>query len=184
MGKERDNEYYDEIYKKSHHYSLHTNADSTIYKTLYNLVERLLKKDETILELGCGTGQFAEKLINNKYNYLIGIDFSSIAIEMCNKRCPSGRFLCEDINTFDINSTYYDTIVSLETMEHIEKDIEILSKIKGGKRIILSLPSFDDPAHVRFFPKELDIKDYYKSVLSDMIVYKVERHFVVDSISQ
>lgn len=183
MGKERDSGYYDEIYKNSHHYSLRVNAENTIYNKLYNFVQNRIGKAEAVLEVGCGTGQFAEKLINNGYNYIIGFDFSSEAIKMCNDRCPSGTFLCEDVNIFDFHSISYHTIISLETLEHINNDINVLSKIRKGKRVILSLPSFDDPSHVRFFTTANDIEKYYKDVLSNIKVYKIDRHFVVDAIS-
>lgn len=183
MGKEQDKDYYNLIYMKAYHYSLNVSADDTIYRDLYNKVRDLLTFDENILELGCGTGQFAKKLIDEEFKYIAGIDFSEEATSLSRERCKVDKFICQDLILTDTKLFDFDTIICLETLEHIEKDIEILSGIEKGKRVILSLPSFDDPSHVRYFPDRSDILTYYSGVLDHIKIYKIDRHYVVDSIS-
>jgi SAM-dependent methyltransferase len=182
MGEEKGRDYYNSVYKKSHKYSINIDANSTYYASIYNFILKLLNKNEHILELGCGTGQFAEKLINLGYNYKLGVDFSDEGIRISKQRCPDAKFMCNNLHEFDFSSDRYTTIIALETMEHILNDKFIINKIPIGTRVILSLPMFNDQAHVRFFKTENDLMNYYKDCLSDMKIYKLGRFFIIDSI--
>jgi hypothetical protein len=42
-------------------------------------------------------------------------------------------------------------VICLETLEHIEKDTDIIKSIPENAHIILSVPSFDSASHVRLF---------------------------------
>jgi SAM-dependent methyltransferase len=180
--KEKSKEYYDQIFSKAPQYSLETDADHSWHKDLYDFVITLFDKYDEILELGCGTGQFAEKMILNNLNYKYGIDFSEIGISLCNQRCPQAYFYCYDLYKLDFNDLSFNTILSLEVMEHIEGDLEILSRIKPGTKVIISVPSFDDPAHVRFFKDKDDVYDRYKGIFQTLMVHQVNRYFVIEAI--
>ena len=59
-----------------------------------------------------------------------------------------------------------DTYIILETLEHIEKDVDLIAKVPVGKRVILSVPNFDAIAHVRFFDTKKDVVERYKEQLT------------------
>lgn len=64
-----------------------------------------------------------------------------------------------------LNSELYEkdfgAIVCLEVLEHIEKDLQILSNIREGTHIVFSVPNFDAPSHVRWFISPRQIKKRY-----------------------
>jgi 2-polyprenyl-3-methyl-5-hydroxy-6-metoxy-1,4-benzoquinol methylase len=168
-SKERDSKYYDERFEKSMHYSLDVDADHSCHSDLYNFVIKLFAKEDKILELGCGTGQFANKIIDSGFNYKVGIDFSKIGIKMCHKRCPDNIFLCRDLNIISFNRFNYNTILSLETIEHIEGDFDILQRIKPGTKVIISVSSFD-------------VLKRYSCIFSTIKVHTINRYYVIEAI--
>ena len=181
MKEEKDSLYYDNVYKKSKHYSLNVTANNTIYRELYFFVKNLLSKEENILEIGCGTGQFAEMLIKENYKYILGIDFSSEAICVCNKRCKTNLFVCENIYSFNFDIINFETAFALEVFEHIEKDLEVLNKFPKDKRIIFSVPSYDDIAHVRFFKNKDEVINRFEFLFSEFEIYEIGKIFVVNA---
>jgi 2-polyprenyl-3-methyl-5-hydroxy-6-metoxy-1,4-benzoquinol methylase len=180
MGKEQLSNYYDEIYRTSSNYVLETHAYNTRYEILYKHVKGLLDKDSKLLEIGCGTGQMAEVLIKDGYNYILGTDFSQVAIETSQKRCNVDRFKCQDIYSFDFDLDF-DVIIALEFFEHIQS-LKVINKIPSGKRVIFSVPSYDDPAHVIFFKDKNELYEYYKDSFADINITVLNRIFVVDAI--
>ena len=51
----------------------------------------------------------------------------------------------------------------IETLEHLD-DLQVIENIPQGKNIIFSVPTFDDPAHVRVYPSENFIKNRFKGL--------------------
>jgi len=180
--KEFGSEYYDEAFITRPAYSLLVDADHSAHSDLYSFVIKLINNNDRILELGCGTGQFAEKIIKNGFHYILGIDFSIEGIKLCKKRCPFSSFICKDLYEEDFSNIDYTTALSLETMEHMTNDIVVLSKIENGKRVIISVPSFDDAAHVRWFNSPEDVGRHYGDVFTEIKIYTVNRYFVIEAI--
>ena len=160
MGTERDAKYYDAFMRNAEyrqHYS------TCWYFYMWKIVLRQIKKDARILEVGCGTGQFAEMLFDSgfdkkKYH---GFDFSSAGIEWCMRlgdMFSVGNAL--DAKQYDHD---YDTVVCLEVLEHINQDIELLQNIKIGTTMIVSVPESDDPSHVRAFLTEESVRERYSN---------------------
>jgi len=173
MGKELSNDYYDRVYNKSllrkGKYSLDVSGEDSPYNKLFFSCIECLNLDDEIIEIGCGTGQLAELLINNKFNYVLGFDFSKEAIDISKKRCiaNTNKFKNININDFDFNSIDYNCVVSLEVFEHINNDIDIIQLIPKNSKVVFSVPNFDDPAHVRYFENEEEVIDRYSKLFSE-----------------
>jgi 2-polyprenyl-3-methyl-5-hydroxy-6-metoxy-1,4-benzoquinol methylase len=80
----------------------------------------------------------------------------------------------------------YDLVLILEVLEHLNNDVEILTKIKSKSKVIFSVPNFDSESHVRFFLSKEEIyyryqeyikietmKSYYISDNTDKKIYIV-----------
>jgi 2-polyprenyl-3-methyl-5-hydroxy-6-metoxy-1,4-benzoquinol methylase len=169
MRKEYQSDYYDKQYSVVDVYQLEIMAEHSPYFYLYKAAREKLTKDESIFELGCGTGQLAEWLIREGYNYMRGVDFSEVAVKMSRKRCK-GEFRVEDLRTYTPDEA--DVYICLEVLEHVQDDIGILKRIPKGKRLILSVPTYLCRAHVRCFESEQDITERY-GFLNEI---KIERH--------
>ena len=127
----------------------------------------LLERNTKIIEIGCGVGQFANMLFDYGFTDYYGLDFSAEAIHQAKLRNPDYAALFEVGDAFesDIFNRDYDIAIFFEILEHIQKDIDLLKRVKPGKKVMLSVPNFSDKNHVRFFDSEEQISDRYKSII-------------------
>jgi len=107
-----------------------------------------IKDGASVLDLGCGKGEFLQFLKSKKQNCkLMGIDFSSSAIEYAKNNIIDVEFAVADVQ----NISYYksllkrfDYVVSFEVMEHLDVPLKFISEIecvlKDGGWLILSTP--------------------------------------------
>lgn len=103
-----------------------------------------LNKNESLLEIGCGTGRIAKKIIDSCITYL-GIDISPKTIEVAKRHFvhnPNAVFVCGNFMDYVFNQTY-DVIYSTLTFMHIENKKDALMKIfnllKNNGRLVLSI---------------------------------------------
>lgn len=161
-SREQGPEYYDEgfllskssrnHYTESNHYSLWT-----------VLVDRLTRaKVESVLDIGCGSGQLALFLRDKGLTRYRGIDFSTNKIEWARKICPEFDFVAADVFKTDLlHSHDYDTVVSTEFLEHVEQDLDVVEKIRPGTHFYGTVPNFPAPSHVRHFTSIQEVYDRY-----------------------
>ncbi len=90
----------------------------------------------SMLDIGCGQGKLSSHI--DRYS---GFDM------------VANPYLVADIYTYEYPDK--DVYVLLEVLEHLTRDKEVLGKIPSGKEVIFSVPSFDDPAHVRVFTEAI-----------------------------
>jgi 2-polyprenyl-3-methyl-5-hydroxy-6-metoxy-1,4-benzoquinol methylase len=172
MGKEMDSEYYNKVYESDHKYvGKYTQLPHfPIFQIALSYIKEL--RNPYILELGCGTGQFAQFLWEHGFREYMGYDFSEKAIELARHLSPQvfKRVDCAECEV----PPEFDIIVALEVLEHIEKDLHILSCIPQGKVAIFSVPRFDDPAHVRHFISKEQVQERYGKIIKidDLMKYK------------
>lgn len=152
-SREVSKDFYNSIYLESEKYN--DRPEYSIYLPAWKEVAKILKNKEinTILDIGCGPGQFAEflqeELPNIEYT---GIDYSEIAISKAKERNIEGSFHVINFMENDVlGELNADLYIALEVFEHIENDLELIKSLPIGKSIIFSVPSFDSFGHVRFF---------------------------------
>jgi len=101
-----------------------------------------------ILDIACGTGYGSYQIVQaDKFlNSLVtGVDIDEEAITYAKKRYkhPSIRFVCADA-LFYVDQQGYDTIVSLETIEHLKDPISFVKNLyallKNNGILIVSAP--------------------------------------------
>lgn len=183
-------EYYNSAYGKLPHNYTCEYKESTYYP-IWRYVLTLIG-EERIFEAGCGTGQFAKMLMDNNKNYHVGIDYSEKAIELAEKMNPENkdRFILWDLFKFDELEIDYDLFLCLEVLEHIDNDCELLQKIEKGKKIIVSVPNFNDPAHIRVFINTQQIEKRYGKLIqiNSIHTYKfpesTDKIFIVNGIKK
>ena len=171
MGKEQGSLYYDRVFKNAPYYHMpwdKMNQWTIIWeKSLPLLIEN---KVNSILDIGSGMGQFGQLVQSNNIKYK-GIDFSEYAIKYSNEnKVKNEVFEQADALKYNYEKDDVDCYVTHEFLEHIHKDTEILSKLKSNKFIIFSVPSFDDPGHVRWFNSIDSIKNRYSPYIKNLKV--------------
>lgn len=91
---------------------------------LYRGIRKLLSdSNQCILDVGCGNGKLANKLLEEGYN-IYGIDASEEGIIIANEECKEkGRFFVCDVESnklpIELQEKKFDTIISTEVIEHI-----------------------------------------------------------------
>jgi len=146
MSKEQGAEYYNQAYIERPAYSSHYSKSR--YYELWKKVLSHIPEGAKVFDVGCGPGQFAKMAIEQKGVDYKGIDISSVAVDMANSAV--GSVVCSVASCYDCPIPQDSIVVSLETLEHID-DYKFLDRLPKGTMIVLTVPSFDDPAHVRYF---------------------------------
>tara|TARA_B100001093_G_C26713088_1_gene964358 strand:- start:548 stop:1120 length:573 start_codon:yes stop_codon:yes gene_type:complete len=120
---------YDELYKNGYH----DNYNLCHTRRLFNHVNENFDKNDKILDIGCSHGT-AVKLLNEMGFDSYGVDISSVAIEMCNKRNIKNCKVSSASN-LDFEDSYFDGIVSSDTFEHLDPE-EIPSAVSECNRVL------------------------------------------------
>jgi SAM-dependent methyltransferase len=184
MGRELDNNYYDQIYKNGGHNKKYF-EDAHLIKEYYPSWEIAYKyiKDNDIdfvIDLGCGPGHLSSIFSKKDNINYIGYDFSEVAIQQAIKRNETNKnnkFIIKDLKEFE-NDSECKFYTSFEFLEHISFDKDILSKLNKGDVIIFSVPNYDSDGHVRFFKNESEIEKRYGDILNleKISITKVKSH--------
>ena len=98
----------------------------------------------SIIDVGCGTGDFFHYLKYNNINLnYTGIDISAKMIIAAQKAYPRGNFRCLSINECGINNKYDIVIasglfnlISLDHLNFVQKNIKLLQKMAKKQLII------------------------------------------------
>ena len=173
-GAERQSDYYDAMYSVTERYHCHY-ADSPYFSLWCVLVDHVKPADaRCVLDIGCGPGQLAAFLRDRGLRDYVGIDFSGESIRYARSNCPAFKFVCADVFTSDLFTTVdYDVVISTEFLEHVEKDLEVLDRIRPGTRFFGSVPNFPNPAHVRHFNSAEEVCARYASRFTNFKVDNV-----------
>jgi ubiquinone/menaquinone biosynthesis C-methylase UbiE len=118
------------------------------FLTRKDSVASLLSKDrfDTMLDLGCGTGDYAS-LLQEKSSLLTGLDFVYSMVDRARQRFsilgPDINFLTADANSLPFKSDSFDCIVAIGFIEYMETPDSILGEISrtlkdGGTVVIQS----------------------------------------------
>lgn len=187
----------DKMYVEWKEYSKkYTDLNTLEINRLYESFSMLKKhhNGENLFEIGCGSGQFANILFDNGYTNYTGLDFSKNAIELAIKANPKYKenFIVADVFDYLKNNkqdkTINTTFIIFEVLEHIKKDVELISLLRdvGGINILFSVPNFQSFNHLRTFQNideimkrydMLNILDY--SCLQASSVYEWKKFHIV-----
>lgn len=118
-----------------------TEAHSFIYPNLLKCMKGNV--NSCVLDLGCGNGAVANRLISEGYD-VYGVDASLNGISIANKVNKDHFFVMnfdDDAIPKEVRSLEIDTIISIEVIEHLyspQKYIQLANRLlpTGGKLII------------------------------------------------
>jgi len=104
---------------------------------LLNLVIKLsnVKKDQKVLDVGCGTGLLSLKFLEKADCYITGLDNSeemlSIFIEKIKKLALSQRvvYKLEDAKSIEFEQNSFDIVASTMTLHHLKNKYPTIKKI-------------------------------------------------------
>jgi 2-polyprenyl-3-methyl-5-hydroxy-6-metoxy-1,4-benzoquinol methylase len=146
-------EYYNSIYSVSEKYLCHY-SKSKYYKLWKELLKRMTAT--AVLDIGCGTGQLGEMLVDNGVEYY-GFDISSVAIGIAKSK--GLNVWVGDIYDDKNFQNNVDAYLCMEVLEHLDDDMFVLKY----KPLYFSVPSFMCDGHVRCFKSNDDVFNRYKA---------------------
>jgi SAM-dependent methyltransferase len=84
-----------------------------------------------VLDIGCGAGVPADRLLVDRGLQVTGIDISPVQIERARALVPEATFVCGDIVDVDIERQGFDAVVSLYALIHLplEDQRELLPRV-------------------------------------------------------
>jgi SAM-dependent methyltransferase len=92
-----------------------------------------LKKDDKIIEAGCGMGQWVIYLSDCGYD-ITGLDFSEPVVEKLQILYPEKKFLIGDITKFEFQDNTFDAMLSWGVVEHFIEGPSV--PLKEANRIL------------------------------------------------
>lgn len=172
-------QYYDEGYSSGGAGQVyHKHYSQSFYYSCWQQAMRYLylqDRDISILEVGCGAGQFANMLFDNGFHNYQGLDYAKEGIKLCKSNNPqyADRFFVADAFQTPILEEKHDLVIMFEILEHIQEDIRLLSRLPHNTKVLLSVPNFMDPLHVRCFTSEESVQQHYGAVIEIYDIQKV-----------
>lgn len=175
MGQEANSSVYDALHSED---ALDLPLHKSFYYALYcNVVAEVQKRGLTsVLEVGCGTGSLAQLLMTRTTAQYRGFDFSAVGVRAAATR--TGRadaFFVGDGLDPQSYSHPYTGVVCTEVLEHITRDLDVVSLWKPGTQCICSVPNFDYPTHVRHFRHEDEVRARYGDLIAIDKIARVAR---------
>ncbi len=79
----------------------------------------LLHKGAKVLDLGCGNGIPAAKLLVERGFSVTGVDISEVQISRAKELVPQGFYICCDMATLDFQPSYFHAVISLHAVTHL-----------------------------------------------------------------
>jgi 2-polyprenyl-3-methyl-5-hydroxy-6-metoxy-1,4-benzoquinol methylase len=173
-GAEQPAEFYDERYHAADNLRVHY-TESTYYPVWVLLAERIRRVGaSSVLDIGCGPGQLANLLRDQGLAAYIGLDFSSARIRRARVVCPDFEFVAEDVfETHLFDSHDYDCILTTEFLEHVERDLDVLKRVKPGTVVFATVPNFPSTGHVRYFRSIEEVRDRYAHIFRSL---RIDEH--------
>ncbi|WP_374047720.1 class I SAM-dependent methyltransferase [Aestuariibaculum sp. YM273] len=173
-------------YYKSEDYISHTDAKRNAFEKVYHLVRSyaLNKKlqlinsfqseSKTILDVGCGTGDFLQTAQNNGWT-IFGVEPNKEARGVANQKTNDSVFDIDQLSKFEPH--IFDVITLWHVLEHLpnlEKQVSVFKTLlKPNGTLVIAVPNF----------KSYDAK-YYKSFWAAFDVPRHLWHFDANSISK
>src|SRR3989338_5044174 len=144
--------FYDGVYKKGEkkHYSrlLFKKNKSGLPIDESEVLKAHNWKNKTVLDVGCGTGLMAAEIAKAGAKKVVGIDFSpdAITVAKTEHQHPNLEYEVEDVQK---HRDTYDIAISLGTLEHMDKPLEILKLLKKHLNpkgvILITSPNWSNP---------------------------------------
>ncbi len=90
------------------------------------LVLPYLPAKARILDLCCGTGQLAQRLIAHGYQ-VTGLDGSGEMLRFARENAPAAEFIMDDARSFKVPAVYHAVVSTFDSLNHIMSLKELTS---------------------------------------------------------
>lgn len=131
-----------------------------------------------VLDIACGVGYGSYLLAKNPdVKQIVGVDVAHETTEWANDNFSSGKidFLCDTVENF---SGKFDFLVSLETIEHLEKPGSLyeLALRCGINEVVISFPHKKTTHYNEFHRRDITSADVF-DIFSNFVCINQIRHY-------
>lgn len=190
-GREQPPAFYDQTFLENAQWRCHYTESG--YYPIWTVLADRIRSDriDSILEIGCGSGQMAQFLRDQGLRRYLGFDFSPERLNYAKSICPELAFVIADALTTDLLARHdYDGVLCTEFLEHVERDLDVLAKIRPGAHFYGTVPNFPSRAHVRHFANAEQVAERYASHFENFFVTvhlannKGKTFFILDGVKR
>lgn len=124
-------------------------------------LDRLLRPDSLVLDLGCGAGLPVDRWLVDCGHRVVGLDFSDAMLALARRNVPEARYELRDIATLASGEYRVDAVISFFTLFHIDRRIhyEVLTRIRSwmprGGVMLITTGSSDWEGREDFYGVEM-----------------------------
>ncbi len=93
-------------------------ASDEPYRTWLRLLDTCLPTGAAVLDLGCGCGIPAARLLAARYA-VTGVDISPVQVARARAYVPSANFICADMTTLDFSPSSFAAVLCLYALIHV-----------------------------------------------------------------
>jgi SAM-dependent methyltransferase len=137
-----DSKFYEDLQKSNESKS----GDDNYYvewKWEYSEALKWINKTHSVLDIGCGSGKFLDKVKREFANKVRGIEFNSNALMECRKKGLEVYPI--SIEEYSKSGEKFDIITYFQVLEHINYPIDFiqssLNALKQGGKLIIGVPN-------------------------------------------
>jgi len=150
------------------------------YDEEYQFYKTLLDKNgvNSILEIGCGTGQLAKRFLRDGYSYT-GIDVSAPMLEYARKALPSHHFHQMDMRDINLPAKFDAVIITARSISYILSNADVIATFRSVKNVVKDggVLIFDFIDAKNFIPSINENEVISHEVVIDNVRYKRESIF-------
>ena len=143
-----------------------------------------LRKDASILEIGCGYGRYLTVLANLGYTHAYGIDISEEQIAYAQQKLGLTNVAQADALTFlETHAGQYDVVMLLDVAEHLSVDYatELLTlarqRLHSGGQLIIQVPNAMAPLSPNYHGDITHAQLYSPRTMSQLLTLSGFRQF-------
>ncbi len=174
---EKPQSFYDDAFEHVESYHVHYTR-SEYYAVWTVVIDRIRRAgSKRVLDIGCGPGQFAHALFDaDLVEAYHGVDLSRVGVERAQRNVPAFTFEhCDIFASKALETQRYDTLVTTEFLEHVERELDVLERIPAGTRVIATVPNFPYVSHVRHFADVAAVQARYGRFFEGLTVDPIRK---------
>ncbi len=142
----------------------------------YKLATKLIKPNTIVLDAACGCG-YGTEMLSRKVALAIGVDRNTDTISLCKERYKKNGnidFLVADVGEIPFDDSYFDSVVGMEMIEHIEHPERFVSEahrvLNHNGSLLISTPYGNNTLLPDGKPfSQYHIKEYTQREMEEML---------------
>lgn len=136
---------------------------------------------KSILEVACGTGQLARRLLNAGYTYQ-GLDMSAEMLQFAREALPQARFHQQDMRYIQLPDQFDAALITARSVSHLMTNLDLIHTFQSIYRVLHSggILAFDFIDASTYIPYIQQHPSATHEVATDRGTFKRESLYTLD----